>query len=429
MLTKTSSTPACRVFVPFLLAFVFMFLFGGPHFERARRLHILYTKEDFEKIIDSNESVPDEALSEPASLFQNETPRLILDWTAFFGDPIGQNWLSQCPSYNCKMTSNKSLLQSSDAVVFHVRNIDLKNLPKSRNWKQLFVFFLLESPRHTFANLHALDDFFNVTISYRFDSDFYLPYGGVEKFSDPALQSLTRAAFLEKFAGEKNLRNKTKLGAWIVSHCPTSSRRETLIRELQKYVQVDAFGKCGTKSCGNNDQCFELLRRDYKFYFSFENSICRDYVTEKLYGRLDSFVVPVVLKRDISHSHVGLPERSVIFADDFCSAADLADYLSFLDRNFTAYLQYFHWRQYFRQVGSFRCPKEELKRCGFCGLCRDLHRQTRAPNSLRDPHDWWDARSYCEEGGPLVDSLLNGRHRNVNPKCYGGGHWPNTDAG
>ena len=31
------------------------------------------------------------------------------------------------------------------------------------------------------------------------------------------------------------------------------------------------------------DECFHTLNRDYKFYLAFDNSNCKDYITEKFY--------------------------------------------------------------------------------------------------------------------------------------------------
>jgi hypothetical protein len=54
--------------------------------------------------------------------------------------------------------------------------------------------------------------------------------------------------------------------------------------ELSKYIDVDIFGACGTKSCSKreNKKCHEMIKQHYKFYLVFENSKCLGYMTEKL---------------------------------------------------------------------------------------------------------------------------------------------------
>jgi alpha-1,3-fucosyltransferase len=39
----------------------------------------------------------------------------------------------------------------------------------------------------------------------------------------------------------------------------------------------------------------EMLDKGYKFYLSFENSLCSDYVTEKFWKILNFNIVPIVL--------------------------------------------------------------------------------------------------------------------------------------
>ena len=89
---------------------------------------------------------------------------------------------------------------------------------------------------------------------------------------------------------------KPRLVAWMVSSCKTVSRREDYVRELQKYITVDIFGKCGNQTCGrwNSKDCNGFLEQQYKFYLSFENSLCRDYVTEKFHRQMGLDIVPVV---------------------------------------------------------------------------------------------------------------------------------------
>ena len=71
---------------------------------------------------------------------------------------------------------------------------------------------------------------------------------------------------------------------WFVSNCRESNTRQQQAHELQKYIAVDIYGKCGTMQCprSRETECFEKLNRDYKFFLTFENANCKDYVTEKL---------------------------------------------------------------------------------------------------------------------------------------------------
>ena len=58
-----------------------------------------------------------------------------------------------------------------------------------------------------------------------------------------------------------------------------------IIFMCKRYVTVDVFGVCGSKRCprAESDRCRKLLNSDYKFYLSFENSNCDNYITEKFF--------------------------------------------------------------------------------------------------------------------------------------------------
>lgn len=60
-----------------------------------------------------------------------------------------------------------------------------------------------------------------------------------------------------------------------------------------------------------------MLERDYKFYLSFENSLCRDYVTEKFYSALQFTTIPIVYGSG-NYSTVA-PKKSYIDVRDFSS--------------------------------------------------------------------------------------------------------------
>ena len=57
-------------------------------------------------------------------------------------------------------------------------------------------------------------------------------------------------------------------------------RREFYVHVLKQHSNIDIFGKCGKPFCPFDqlNDCYERIELDYKFYLSFENSLCRDYV-------------------------------------------------------------------------------------------------------------------------------------------------------
>ena len=82
-----------------------------------------------------------------------------------------------------------------------------------------------------------------------------------------------------------------------------------------------------------------MVEENYKFYLSFENSLCKDYFTEKLFRMMKYDIVPIVYGKGYESN--GLPPTSYIDVLDFESVASLADYLTYLDNNDTAYNEYF----------------------------------------------------------------------------------------
>uniref|UniRef100_A0A672T7R4 Fucosyltransferase n=1 Tax=Sinocyclocheilus grahami TaxID=75366 RepID=A0A672T7R4_SINGR len=115
--------------------------------------------------------------------------------------------------------------------------------------------------------------------------------------------------------------------------------------ELVKYINVSAFGRHFKNPI--NGTKYSNLVSICKFYLSFENSIHRDYVTEKLFNALALGAVPVVLGPSRENYELFIPSKAFIHVDDFPSPKELADHLKLLDQNEDLYKQYFTWREHF----------------------------------------------------------------------------------
>lgn len=187
----------------------------------------------------------------------------------------------------------------------------------------------------------------------------------------------------------------------MASHCETASRREEYVRQLQEDIPVDVYGTCGSQFCSRNEshwisdpECYSLLAsKGYKFYLSFENSICEDYVTEKFFSVLQhGEMVPVVLGG--ADYRAVAPPHSFINALDFPSPAELAAYLRTLDSNDSLYANYFDWAESFRVEAGV----EQMARHAFCDMCAKLHESNDAiPKFYGSMVPEWSAATQCRQ--------------------------------
>ncbi|XP_023326749.1 alpha-(1,3)-fucosyltransferase C [Eurytemora carolleeae] len=320
---------------------------------------------------------------------KKDLPKRILFWNDFYGSRnygfcCGRNPFrkAKCPVWNCQTTKfrNESL-ETIDAIVFHQRKLKTDDLPAKRFPSQQYVFLSLESPSYKEKIVYKQwNQFFNLTMTYRLDSDVPMPYGTVVKTT-----SRNKTAF-----GLEILEEKTGLAAWFVSHCNTVSQRELVVKKLMKHLpdnSVHIYGSCGTLKCNDKEECWKMVSKSYKFYFSLENSICKDYVTEKLFEAMKYNVIPVVLG-GADYADM-LPPKSFINVEDFKSIKELGEYLTFLDRTPDEYLKYFKWKTSHEVLNS----KKDIN-AAFCRLCAKLHEDPKH-KSIGDLEDWWVTQSKC----------------------------------
>ncbi|KAF2364979.1 Glycosyl transferase family 10 [Trinorchestia longiramus] len=177
----------------------------------------------------------------------------------------------KCPVDTCVLTGSRSEISSADAVVFKDHFSDPHH---SRDPNQIWIMYMLECPLHT--QHFSQPNVFNWTATYRHDSDLVAPYERY-MYHDPFIKQ--RNQTISYASG------KSRQVAWFVSNCGARNNRLQYAKELGRYIGVDIYGACGTKRCprSSSTRCFEMLNRDYKFYLAFENSNCRDYITEKFF--------------------------------------------------------------------------------------------------------------------------------------------------
>ncbi|KAK4474760.1 hypothetical protein MN116_001883 [Schistosoma mekongi] len=267
--------------------------------------------------------------------------------------------LTNCPVNNCIIHSDARRWISGDLILITDRLFPPGKRPVSQAW----VAHEYESAFHTrFSN--EINDKINFTAIYRFDSTIRTPYGMYTPFERRTNNSDRTLAprRLENMANGKN-----RSVAWIVSNCNPRSPRKAYADELAKHITVDVYGRCGQMTCSGSD-CFNMIRKYYKFYLSFENSLCQDYITEKFFfNALMNNAIPIVMGASIEEYQKVSPPHSFIHVDQFENPKELASYLKYLDKNDTAYNEYFTWHN--EGVVTLWSFKPE---CEFCLLANAL---------------------------------------------------------
>jgi alpha-1,3-fucosyltransferase len=211
----------------------------------------------------------------------------------------------------------------------------------------------------------------NATLTYRPDSDFYNPYGIIRRRKDAG-----EPVYIPMIPW----RNKTKSVVWLVSNCKTASKREIIVNELAKYIDVDIFGGCGKTRCNENSAtCLINFSKKYKFYLSFENSLCKSYVTEKLYRALSVEIIPIVFG-GANYTKV-VPHVPLVNVKDFRSPLELARYLQQLGQDSERYYGYFNWKAKYHVVS----PKNKK----LCSICEALTDGTYKAKRASNTSDWW----------------------------------------
>ena len=302
--------------------------------------------------------------------------------TAYFNVGSASFIKEKCPVRQCQIFTERDALpfHQYDAVVMNMLELNDNHLPEDegymRSSHQRYIFLQQESPSTSPLDVTLYKNIFNLTMTYKLNSDIQLLYGRIKpKVSAPKTSMeverlISKTRFMKK-------PSKTKYVAWMVSHCETESFRETYVKELQKYIDVDVIGECesGNFSCPRNEhwisdqECYDYLEKEYKFYLSFENSLCDDYATEKFFNILAHDIVPVVYG-GANYSKLA-PPHSYIDALQY-TPRQLARYLKQISKDDRLYNEFFWWKEYYEVETGI----EQMVRNAFCELCRMLHEES-----------------------------------------------------
>ena len=399
-----------------------VYIIVGKHFETSNSIQVINNSRIQNKIEDGNKCDPyiknfkipyvtidNQVYPKIIPLYNNpklnysclntyKSSKIILFWNTWYGDPIFNYGIgykktfenNKCPVSNCELTNDRSRLKESSLIVFHMFD-HIDSFPSYRTAYQKWIFYMYESPALTFdarwkPNFTNYDNLFNLSATYRLDSNFtsfyYLDFVWSKN---------------ESFDENKDFSiNRTHFAAAVISNCYSKSGRYNYITELQKLISVTVFGKCG-EPCpalfdnGKEGDCKEIIYTKYKFYFAFENALCKDYVTEKFFEILHHEIIPVVYGYGSYSTYI--PKSAYINVLDFSTPKGLAEYLLYLDKNKTAFNSYFKWKKNIKFV-------ENGPRLGqICELCirlnLDIHEGIKN-HVIKDMTKFWGSDNDCK---------------------------------
>ena len=130
------------------------------------------------------------------------------------------------------------------------------------------------------------------------------------------------------------------------------------------------YGACGT----NNSVCKNLpskeyhifLSQNYKFYIGFVNTICKDYISEKLADSYEENYNTIAIYRGAPNVKELFPWNTLVDVNDFKSMKDLAQYLISIassEEKYTSFL---------RQKHRYRVNEPH----SYCSICEWLNKNS-----------------------------------------------------
>ncbi|KAF1744109.1 hypothetical protein MXB_2738, partial [Myxobolus squamalis] len=262
-----------------------------------------------------------------------------------FGDFFGHKLLPEVDLKYCNSSKPIKIIRSNmfkhfDLVIIHFTEIkkfvDLYRKYGKFN-KETMVIFSLESPANIRIDIdfEVLQKIFVLqTSNYYKSSSIPARYG---HFIYKKNYSLKNSVTSDDFKTRKNA------CLAIISNCDLKYNiRLEYITELKKYYDVDLYGRCNNKKISVEERL--KLFKKYKYFLSFENSVCQEYTTEKLILPLRYGMIPIVMNPPGDKNELLFP-NSYINVFEFKSPDHLALRLKNISDDYQEYRKFFNWKR------------------------------------------------------------------------------------
>lgn len=121
-----------------------------------------------------------------AKRYRKKGIKTILLWNSIFGDKnfyFGEgNIFRNCSFNKCKIFNDRDYLnvEDYDAILFHGNEMSKYEVPQKRKTTQFYVYVNLESPANRRVHRKYRKNYFNLTMTYRLDSDIPWTYDIIE---------------------------------------------------------------------------------------------------------------------------------------------------------------------------------------------------------------------------------------------------------
>ncbi|KAL3319062.1 hypothetical protein Ciccas_002259 [Cichlidogyrus casuarinus] len=246
----------------------------------------------------------------------------------------------------CSLSYEFDRLPYADLVVFE-RSADHNWMYKQKP-EQIWTRLILESPSN-----RSPDDNYDWEYDYRSNVILPSPYGMYLSYEKP--ECLTSPEIMDDIQNgnwtldylPEDFQSKADEATALISNTRSANNRLEIIEELKRYFPVRMYGPTFTSCPNHHADCKQYLGSRFKFYLAFENSNCREYITEKFFfNALNYNMIPIVLGAPLEDYRKIAPPHSFVHVESFKSIEDLAHYLHEIASNPMLASKFFAWKRF-----------------------------------------------------------------------------------